>query len=154
MIIFGSRAKHKTIGKGQFHCPNCRTTRHYERKQAKRYFTLYFIPIIPLDNLGEFIQCQTCEMAFKPEVLQLPPPAPKLTLAEMLNSTGKLLEQGMPIEYLIRELTKMGLDREVALNTVRDSVGSERNRCPDCGLTYAITVTNCSECQHPLETHA
>lgn len=155
MIIFGTKARQKTVGAGQFYCPRCQVQRAYERKKARRYFTLYFIPVIPMDELGEFVECQTCHMAFTPDVLSMKPAPRKLTVTEMLNTVKKLLEvDAMPVEYLVRDLTAAGLDREVALATIRDQIGDGRKTCPNCGLTYAPAVTTCSECQQPLENHA
>ncbi len=154
MIIFGSKVRYKTVDRGQFYCPTCKTTRPYERKTGKKYFTLYFIPVIPMDSLGEIVECQTCGLAYKPEVLKLKATPLKLTLANMLNSTGKLLEEGKPVEYLVRDMTAAGLDREVALQAVNTQIGTERNVCPNCRLTYATDVTNCAECNHSLESYA
>jgi len=154
MIIFGTTARRKTIGSGQFYCPHCQTQRSYERKQAKRYFTLYFIPLIPMGDLGEFIECQTCHMAFSVDVLKLKPSVKKLSLAEMMNRVKGLLDDGMPVEYLIRDLTAAGLDREVALQTVNTHLGEARKHCPDCGLTYSPAIATCTECGKPLESNA
>jgi hypothetical protein len=76
MIIFGTRALTLNKGKpGQFFCPGCNCRRTYQRKKVQRFFTLYFIPLIPLDILQETIQCQTCKQSYKPAVLQHDPTA-------------------------------------------------------------------------------
>jgi hypothetical protein len=71
MIIFGTRGRIKEVGSGEFICPSCRANRQYKRKQAGRYFTLYFIPIFKVKDLGEFVECQTCGGTFKTAVLDL-----------------------------------------------------------------------------------
>lgn|GEM_PF-621439 len=154
MIIFGTKARTKTIDSGTFFCPHCQTTRSYELKKAKNYFALYFIPIIPLNDLGEFVECQTCRTTFDAQVLTMPQaqkPKRGVTLAEMLNTIKPQLEGGMPIEYLLRDLTSAGLDRDVALTTIDAAIGKERRICPTCGLTYAAAVATCSEDDTPLE---
>lgn len=153
MIIFGTKARTKTIDSGTFFCPRCQTTRHYELKKAKNYFALYFIPIIPMNDLGEFVECQTCRTTFDAQVLTMPQaekPKRGQTLAEMLNTIKPQLENGLPIEYLLRDLTGAGLDRDVALTTMDAAIGKERRVCPTCGLTYAAAVSNCSEDDTPL----
>lgn len=76
MIIFGTRGRVSVVERGQFLCPNCGQDRGYQRKHAKRWFTLYFIPIFPVKDLGQFIECELCKGTFKVEVLalRLPPP--------------------------------------------------------------------------------
>ena len=153
MIIFGTGPKYKTVGKGHFYCPHCQTERTYERKQGKQYISLYFIPLIPLGDLGEIIECQTCGRAFSPAVLEGEAPEEPLTLAEMINRAGDLLRDGKPVEYFLRDLTAAGLDRDVARGIIREHIGPDRRTCPACELTYAATVTRCTVCNQPLEKH-
>jgi hypothetical protein len=150
MIIWGSKARMKTIGKGQFHCPTCRQQRAYEQKIAKRYFTLYFIPLFPIGDLGEFVECQTCRVTFKPEVLNLKPPKPQPNVAELLNSVKRNLEGGLPIEYVTRDLVAAGVDRDVGSTVVNSAIGEKRKVCRQCNLSYAENATICQECQQPL----
>src|SRR5690242_11887298 len=77
LIIFGTRGVTTTAGKGEFHCPGCGATRRYEHKRVRRFFTLYFLPIIPLDLLGEYVECQECKDTYKPAVLTETPGAGK-----------------------------------------------------------------------------
>jgi hypothetical protein len=150
MIIFGARPRMKTIGKGSFYCPKCQAICQYELKQGKNYFTLYFVPIFPIGDLGEFVECQTCHLTFQSEVLKLKAPPPKLDLATMLNSVKSNLEGGSPVEYVLRDLVSAGLDRDITLQTVKSAVGEKRRDCPTCGLSYAANVVECSECHSPL----
>jgi uncharacterized tellurite resistance protein B-like protein len=72
MIIFGSRGVTYSAGNGEFHCPHC-NGRRYVKKRGRRFFTLYFIPLIPMDLLAEINECQTCKGNFRPEVLNYAP---------------------------------------------------------------------------------
>lgn len=147
MIIFGTKAKYKTIGKGVFYCPHCQTERNYERKQGKNYFALYFIPIIPMGDIGEFIECQRCGRTYSPDVLKFKPSVPPQTdAARMLNDIKAKLDRGMSVEYVVSELTVQGLDRDIAQNMVTMVIGDKRKECPGCGLTYAASVGRCTEC--------
>ncbi len=71
IIIYGWTTKEKTLESTEFFCPNCREHRDCEHRAVKRYFTLYFIPLIPLGTVGEFIHCDTCEGQFDTAVLDL-----------------------------------------------------------------------------------
>ena len=58
---------------GQFLCPQCANNQNYKHKKVTRFFTLYFIPLIPLGKAGEFVECQTCKGTFVPRVLDYSP---------------------------------------------------------------------------------
>ena len=45
----------------------------YSHQRADRFFTLFFIPLIPLGKLGEYVECESCKGTFKPEVLSYDP---------------------------------------------------------------------------------
>lgn len=75
MIIFGVRGVTSNRGKGSFYCPTCGSSQAYKHKRVRRFFTLYFIPLIPLGVLGEYVECQSCEGTFDPRVLEYDPAA-------------------------------------------------------------------------------
>src|SRR5881396_2577280 len=126
MIIFGTKNRLKTIGTGQFYCPRCQAQRTYEHKQAKRYFTLYFVPLIPMGDLGEFVECQTCHMTFKTDVLTMKSVPKPVSAVELLNSVKTRLLTGDPVEYVVRDLTAAGIERDVATSLVTSSIGEVR----------------------------
>ena len=69
MIIFGTRGVKSTIKEGKFNCPQCESEKRYKHKKVTKFFTLYFIPIIPLGSAGEFVECQSCNGTFIPKVI-------------------------------------------------------------------------------------
>lgn len=71
-MIWGLRVRSKLLGSGTFCCPNCGVDRRYSHREARRWFTAFFIPLIPLKVIGEFVQCDTCKTNYKPAVLSLP----------------------------------------------------------------------------------
>ena len=73
MIIFGTRGVKSTLDQGDFICPQCEQNRSYKHKKVTRFFTLYFIPLIPLGHAGEFVECQSCKGTFIPRVLDYSP---------------------------------------------------------------------------------
>lgn len=147
MIIFGTRARYTTVGEGQFHCLHCQRERAYVRKKAKNYFALYFIPLFPIGDLGEFIECQTCGRSYAPDVLNFKPSKPQTDTARLLNMVKEKVGRGFPVEYLISDLTMEGIDREIAANIVTMAAGPARRTCPKCELTYAGDVRTCPDCQ-------
>ena len=86
MIIWGSRGRTSVVEEGQFHCPRCRDRQPYKLKRVQRWFTLYFIPIFPMDALGEYVECIGCLTTWKPSVLQAgPQPDPEESVQEELR---------------------------------------------------------------------
>jgi ribosomal protein L37E len=154
MIIVGSKIKHRTIEEGEFFCPKCQAEQVYNLKRATRFLTLYFIPVIPLAQIGEFVECQSCGLSFVPRVRDMRREAlvarPRHSLAMILNSARQRLEEGLPIDYLIRDLTAANLDLDVARGLVASAIGVQQNVCDRCGLSYAPHVHVCSECNTPL----
>jgi len=73
MIIFGTRGINSTIKQGQFLCPQCASNQNFKHKKVTKFFTLYFIPLIPYGTAGEFVECQTCKGTFVPRVLDYNP---------------------------------------------------------------------------------
>lgn len=73
MIIWGSKGRTKTINSGRFFCPECRVYCDYNQVELKRWFTLYFIPVFPMETLSEYIECQSCKGTYRSNVLDYDP---------------------------------------------------------------------------------
>lgn len=73
-IIFGTRGITSRVDSGSFHCPAC-GPQTFVRKQVRRFFTLYFIPVLPLDRVGEYVECHGCRGTFEIAVLSFDPAA-------------------------------------------------------------------------------
>ncbi|MEE9382649.1 MAG: TerB family tellurite resistance protein [Nannocystaceae bacterium] len=74
MLIYGTRSISSSKHTGQFYCPRC-GSQPYDLKSVRRFFTLYFIPLIPLDKLGEYVECLNCRESFDKRVLEYDPGA-------------------------------------------------------------------------------
>lgn len=68
-VLFGLTSRRKTVESGQFHCPNEGASRPFRHEQARRWFTLFFIPLIPLGTQGEWVSCRSCGATYPPDVL-------------------------------------------------------------------------------------
>ena len=124
LIIFGTRGVTYSHGKGQFFCPDCGDERAYQLKRVRRFFTLYFIPLIPLDLLGEYVECGGCRGTYKPGVLEyhpakaLPPGEAEFLVAMrrvmvlMMLADGVVEEQEMTtIQEIFGQMAKRTIER-------------------------------------------
>lgn len=111
-IIFGTRGITYNSGKGTFFCPSCNEFRDYEQKRCRRVFTLYFIPIIPLDILQEYVECKICKCTYKLEALQYDPAAKKQKFkAEFHKAILKVMVTMMLADEKIEESEKQLISR-------------------------------------------
>jgi tellurite resistance protein len=76
IIIYGTRGMTSTGGMGRFHCPECGESA-YRHQKVRRWFTFFFIPMIPLDLAGEYIECGKCYGTYDLAVLSYDPAAEK-----------------------------------------------------------------------------
>ncbi len=144
-ILFGTKTRFKTLSTGQFYCPQCRTRRTYELRQARDYFTLYFIPIFPIHTRGEVVTCQTCGTNFQKDVLAMAEPA-NTPLDRMTREARADMDGGTPIEFVRQKLINTGLARDLVEQTIAQAAGSDRRVCPNDALTYRSTVERCAQC--------
>jgi tellurite resistance protein len=92
MIIFGTRGVTTTPNSGEFHCPSCRLAGQYKHKRVRRFFTLYFIPLIPLDKVGEYVECKECKGTFNLDVLEWDPESSNIEFeAEFQTAIKKVM---------------------------------------------------------------
>jgi hypothetical protein len=71
-LIWGTKVRFKTVADGTFFCPHCGGDRPYERRLAKRWFHLYYIPLFPTSTLGEQVRCGVCQTSYTEAVLSRP----------------------------------------------------------------------------------
>jgi hypothetical protein len=77
LIILGLRVFYRTIAQGTFHCRRCGGDRPYRHRAGRRWFTVFFVPLIPLNSVGDHVQCLTCRARYVTEALS------QLTTAQM-----------------------------------------------------------------------
>lgn len=88
MIILGTTVLNFKKDEGEFFCPVCREQREYKLKTARQFFTVYFIPVIPLNSVGEFVQCNACRQKFDNQVLEYDP---EVERRELIESYSRLM---------------------------------------------------------------
>ena len=67
MFIFGWKRKNKILGVNYskiYCCSNCKNSSHYTIVRNRLYFTLFFLPILPLSSKYYEI-CPICERGIK-----------------------------------------------------------------------------------------
>lgn len=72
-FIAGLTTRNRTVDEGTFFCPNDGGERRYRHVAARRWLTLFFLPLIPLGTQGEWVQCQSCGAMYDPDVVRRDP---------------------------------------------------------------------------------
>ena len=105
LIIFGLRVFYRTIAQGTFHCRRCGGDRQYRRRAGRRWFTLFFIPVIPLNSVGEHVQCTTCRARNLTDALSQPTTAQMQAAlpAGMRAAAAAMLRSGDPASPAARQ---------------------------------------------------
>ncbi len=71
MIIYGATNITISGTRGQFYCPRCGHSADYREKNVRRFFTLYFVPLIPLKIVESYLQCGVVAFLFLSDALPL-----------------------------------------------------------------------------------
>lgn len=88
LLIFGFKVRFTTIASLTFFCPVCGGDRAAARRVARRWFTLFWLPIVPLNKVGTIVECETCHNRFDPVVAHRPTTA---DLASILANAVRAL---------------------------------------------------------------
>lgn len=73
IIIWGFRGRTKAVDQGDFYCPDCAGRANYALQEVKRWFTFFFIPVIPLNRLGQYVECGACKGTYNERILAMDP---------------------------------------------------------------------------------
>ncbi len=72
MLIFGWKVRFKTKSEGEFFSPAGGRDAPYRLVEARRWFSLFFIPLIPLSVVGTYVECQLTKATYDPSILANP----------------------------------------------------------------------------------
>jgi hypothetical protein len=145
IIICGTKGRYKTITTGQFYCPQCKTKRDYELRKARNYFALYFIPIIPLGDAGEFVTCLTCATNFQKDVLSIPIPT-NTPLDRFVREAPADLDSGTLIEIAWQKVINIGVNRSWVEQVIEQAAGPDQIHRPADVLTCRSTELLFAQC--------
>lgn len=118
ILFFGWRIVFRAIGRGTFHCPHESADRDYRLKTARRWFHLFWLPVIPLRRFGEVVECETCNSRYEVDVLRIPTAAAiadsiaravRMSVVEVLRATSAVstLQHNAAMSILSRYLPNM-----------------------------------------------
>jgi hypothetical protein len=110
LIIFGLRVIYHTLEQGTFFCRRCGGDRRYRRRAGRRFGTVFFLPVVPLNRAGEHVQCQACRARYVTEVLRLPTAADMQAAlpAGMQAAALAMLHAGDPASPAARQAALAG----------------------------------------------
>lgn len=118
-IIFGTRGVTSTIKEGEFYCPQCACEKHYRHRKVTGFFTLYFIPLIPLGSRGEYVECQSCRNTFVERVLQL---------SEAIANARQEEPQAAQSQQSTQKAAAVGVAVAAAASAVEKDILSEKQK--------------------------
>jgi len=168
LILWGLRVIYHTVGEGVFHCRKCGGDRQYRHRAGRRFFTLFFIPIIPLNKAGEHVQCATCRTRYVMDVLSLPTAEQMQTAlpAGMRAAATAVLRSGDPASPAARQravavitgagaqgYTDADLDPDMArpAEAVRGALGQvTRQLTPDAREWFLAEIVRVAMADGPL----
>ncbi len=102
MILIGTMEWASTRLKGMFICPNCGSNQAFRLRASRPFLTLYFIPVLPIGGLTEYVQCMNCKNSFETIVLSNRMlPSDTLQTASSSNSLATFEEDLLNIISLI-----------------------------------------------------
>jgi hypothetical protein len=88
-VVYGIDTRSRTLGSGEFYCPQCGEDRLYEHIRARRWFHIFGIGLIPLQTVGEHAECLVCHSTYEPSVVD---DAPQLRSAAAASFEVALLQ--------------------------------------------------------------
>ncbi len=112
ILFFGWRIVFRTIGQGAFHCPHEGADRDYRLRAARRWFHVFWLPIIPLKRFGEVVECQSCHSRYEPDVLRVP------TATAIADSLARAMRMSV-VDILRSSSAVSSLQHHAALNILR-----------------------------------
>ena len=154
MIIFGTRGVTYSTGNGDFYCPTCRDQQPYKHKRVRRFFTLYFIPVIPLGLHGEYIECGQCQGSYRLEVLDFDPEAGtaefeaefhraiKRVMVEMMLADGVVDDEEVAV---ITNIYGQLAGTEVSEHDIRTEIVEAETRTGDVTAALAEMAGNLND---------
>lgn len=161
-MIVGTMEWPSTKLRGVFTCPNCGSAQDFRLRVSRPFLTFYFIPVIPIGGLNEYVQCTGCKQAFETSVLastMMPGEAPQANPAtvpfeyDLLAVIAlSMVEDGQVTENEIRVARRL-FENITQENLSRDQLG---NACSEVRvsrmtlLSYLTTAAKRRDHQEKL----
>jgi Tellurite resistance protein TerB len=130
LLIWGFKVRFKALRSVLFACPQCGADREGVLRQARRWFTFFFVPLIPLAELGRDVECSSCHRRFDPRILENPTSA---TISANLESATRF-----GVAAIVRAHSNRPATRVAAIAAMREHI-AEYN---DAQLDIDLANTN------------
>ena len=143
-IVFGTRNKTRETAQGAFFCPVCKTTRHYIQKESASYFALYFIPLFKMGQPNVYIECQSCQRVFNPDILNVD--SNHMKVLAVIADAEKEIKGGTPSHIIYRKMLAWNIPEEIAKPLSLALLGPRPKICKSCASLYCAGVSACSNC--------
>src|SRR5690606_19760979 len=137
MLIWGTKPVKTTLATGSFYCPGCNTTTSYRHIRARRHGHVYWIPLFPVGDGLEYVECGNCKATWQPTILdhqsQDPSSSTDMLGAALLASAvavaaanGRVdLEEVEFICKVVESVTGSTLDPKDVKSAARSAGGSQ-----------------------------
>lgn len=135
VFVWGHKGYHDLLGYIIFECPACETTGIFAVEQAKKKFTVYFIPTFSYSQ-KQYITCTACQATFE---------VPK----ELKPEIAKNLMSQEELSSLISEANKEATEAQSVSNKL--ATKSSARFCPSCNNKVAKKATYCPNCGAKLD---
>ena len=109
-IIWGWTGKPETLAQGRFFCPACQSETEYDHQQMRTFFTIFFIPLIPLAAGQRYVECRQCKGTFVEAILDMPAIAADASSQPGERILGKRGEYWYPGTYRNKANKKIMVD--------------------------------------------
>lgn len=114
IIVWGFKVRYSDLRKVHFACPRCGVDQDGTVRQARRWFTLFWIPLVALKDVGHFVLCQMCSGKFDCRVLDAP-------------TTGRLAEhlvaaKRFGVATMVRAAANAPASRASAISVIRADI--------------------------------
>lgn len=115
MLIWGWRTRFKTLSDGVFYSPAAGQDAPYRLVEARKWFTFFFIPMIPLSVIGTYVECQLTKATYDPAILDSP------TTADFRIQLAAAIRESVAA-VVLADGTVTPHERQLAMEVVRGYV--------------------------------
>jgi uncharacterized tellurite resistance protein B-like protein len=117
ILIWSWRVRLKTLSRGVFYSPATGHDGPYRLVEARRWFTFFWIPLIPLKRLGTFVECEQTKTTYEPSILERP------TNADFEEQLSGAVREAV-VAVIVADGTVTDAERRLALAIIQERVGA------------------------------